>query len=217
MANRSQLDQLVSYFASGKKAEFARILGISNQNLNVWYTREYLDIEKVYYACPGVSAEWLITGEGEMLTEKRSPTVLSEDLLIPFIHKEELLAGKWEESESIILARNCKDQLYRYDFITKIPGGDLSYYIYTESLIGCKIVGVDELEEHCLYIVRTTQGTFFVQYEGKEESEGKELNNFKTRRGGGTSDIKLALPPKDIVQCAEIADYSVNHFVEYVI
>lgn len=67
LSKKEQLDMLVEHFASGKKADFARILGISNQNLNIWYTRDYLDIEKVFSACPGLSAQWLLTGQGEML------------------------------------------------------------------------------------------------------------------------------------------------------
>ena len=62
-----RLDMLVEHFASGNKAEFARMLGIAKQSLNTWYSHGHIDIEKVFSACPGVSAEWLITGEGEML------------------------------------------------------------------------------------------------------------------------------------------------------
>ena len=67
MTKREQLNLLVTYFANDVKAEFARMLGITKQSLNTWFNHEHLDIEKVFYACPGVSAEWLITGEGEML------------------------------------------------------------------------------------------------------------------------------------------------------
>lgn len=216
MASRNQLDQLVSVFASGNKSEFARRLGITKQSLNTWYNHEFLDIEKVFFACPGVSAEWLITGDGEMLTEKRSPVSLSDDLLIPFIHQEGLLAGKWDESESFILARKCKDQFVDCDFIARIPNGDLSYYIYPKSLLGCVKVGVDELKKESLYIVQTKhQGPFFVQFVGEDEYDGKKLKKFTTRRGNDNPDIQLALPPSDIVQCAYIDGYSVNPWIEF--
>lgn len=69
MTKREQLDRLVSYFANGNKAEFARMLGITKQSLNTWFNHEHLDIEKVLYACPEVSADWLITGDGTMLRD----------------------------------------------------------------------------------------------------------------------------------------------------
>ena len=67
MNKKEQLDLLVAHYAGGVKAEFAKMLGISRQHLNVWYNRKYFDIEKVFNACHGVSAEWLITGKGTMI------------------------------------------------------------------------------------------------------------------------------------------------------
>ena len=67
MNKTEQLDCLVTHYANGIKADFAKMLGISRQHLNVWYNRRYFDIEKVFNACPGVSAEWLITGKGNMI------------------------------------------------------------------------------------------------------------------------------------------------------
>lgn len=216
MANCSKLDQLVSYFAGGKKVEFARRLGISRQHLNIWYSREYLDIEKVFYSCPGVSAEWLITGEGEMLAEKRPLATLKDDKLIPVVHEENLLLGNWEESESFILVRG--DNHMEYGFITFIPNGDLDHFIYKGSILGCNLVDSNNLEKDCLYIIRTkSQGVFFVQYLGDDTNVGKPVHKFTTRRGRNRPEIQLALPSEDIVQCAEIVDYSVNHYVEHVI
>ena len=210
MANRSQLDQLVSYFASGKKAEFARILGISNQNLNVWYKREYLDIEKVYYACPGVSAEWLITGDGEMLTEKRPPLLLQSDKLIPLIQQEALPQGRWDDSESFVFVRG--DKFFNFDFMTRLPNRDLESYIYAGSLMGCKCVSVDEMIPGFLYIIQTKdKGTFFVKYEGEEKNTRNSIHKFSTIRTCQEPDIKLAVPSGDILQCALISHYSVDY------
>lgn len=151
-----------------------------------------------------------------MLTEKRPPLVLRDDKLIPIIHDEELLSGKWDGSGSFVLIRKCN--YFDYDFITRIPSGDLSYYIYTGSPLGCKLVSVDDLIKENLYIVRTQlQGTFFVQYLGKVSESKMSLHKFTTRRGHDDMDIQLVIPSKDILLCAEIVDYSVNHYVENVI
>ena len=80
MSKQAQLDQLVAYYANGYKAEFARKLGITKQCLNSWYKNEYINIEKVFHVCPGVSAEWLITGNGPMIIEP--PQEVNQDEII---------------------------------------------------------------------------------------------------------------------------------------
>ena len=217
MSSKSErLNMLVAYFANGNKAEFARSLSISPQNLNSWLRNEFIDYEKVYSAHPSVSAEWLLSGEGEMLAEKRPLATLKDDKLIPVVHEENLLLGNWEESESFILVRG--DNHLKYDFITIMPNGDLDRFIYTKSILGCDIVDANNLRKDCLYIIRTkSQGVFFVQYLGDDTNVGQPVHKFTTQRGQNSPEIQLALPSNDIVQCAEIVDYSVNHYVEHVI
>ena len=216
MASRSQLDQLVAYFASGNKAEFARILGISKQGLNSWYTHEYIDVGKVLYACRDVSIDWLFTGEGEMLIEKRPPVVSKNDKLIPFIHEDGLCLGKWDDIGSFILVRG--DQMIDFDFITRLPNGDLAKYIAPGSLLGCKIVNVGDFTSNLLYILRTkNQGLYFVMYEREEKKTGSSLYKFSTIRDYQELDIQLALPPGDIIQCASIDHYSVNYFNDIIL
>lgn len=216
MATCSQLDQLVSYFASGNKAEFARMLGISRQHLNIWYSREYLDIKKVFFACPGVSAEWLLTGEGNMLEKDRQRyDGLDSALFIPFINTDDIITGKWYNPYHYVLLKG--DEFF-YSFFTRMPGCDLSRYIYHGSILGCQIIEPNEFKKECLYIVRTeNRGTFFVEYLGEETIDGHSVHKFTTRRDNEIPEIQLALPSEDIAQCAEIADYSVNHYIENVI
>lgn len=213
MAGSPQLDQLVSYYARGNKAEFARMLGISRQHLNIWYAREYLDIKKVFHACPGVSAEWLITGEGKMLEKDRQPYEgLDLAAMIPFLNTDDVITGKWNNPWHYVLVNGYE---FHYSFFTRMPGRELISYIPYHSILGCIIVKPDELKEKCLYIVRTkdqsNQRIFFVQYLGEETSEGASVHKFTTRRGGSYAEIKLALPAEDIAQCAEIKDYTINH------
>lgn len=207
------MDQLVSYFASGNKAEFARMLGITKQSLNTWYNHQYLDIKKVFYACPGVSAEWLITGEGKMLEKDRQPYEgLDSAILIPFLNTDDIITGKWFNPWHYVLMKG--DEFY-YSFFARMPGRDLICYIPNSSILGCRIVKPEELKEKCLYIVRTknqsSQSIFFVQYLGEETNEGISVHKFTTRRGESCPDILLALPAEDIDQCAEIKVYTINH------
>ena len=204
MTKTEQLDQLVSYFASGKKAEFARILGISKQNLNGWYTHEYLDIKKVFYACPGVSADWLITGEGEMLKKDRIPVLQKGEKLIPLIKEQDLLSGKWDNLNSYILFRTGEPQP-DIDFLSRMPNDNLATTIAAGDAIGCKIQKTDEFQPGLHYILRTANnGTFFVVYKGKK-GKINPVHDFMTSRINGQPDLHLTIPSEDIIQAAQIS------------
>lgn len=203
MTKTEQLNQLVSYFASGKKAEFARILGISRQHLNVWYKREYLDIEKVYYACPGVSAEWLITGEGEMLKKDRIPVLQEGEKLIPIIKEQDLLSGKWDNLNNYILFRTGEPQP-DIDFVTHTPNDDLASIIAAGAAIGCKLHKTEEFTQGTPYILRMANGgIFFVLFQGYEDIKKMTIRHFKTSRKNRPN-IKLSVSENDIVQAAEV-------------
>lgn len=203
MTKTEQLDQLVSYFASGKKAEFARILGISKQNLNGWYTHEYLDIKKVFHTCPGLSADWLVTGEGEMLKKDRLPVLQEGEKLIPLIKEQDLLSGKWDNLNNYILFRTGEPQP-DIDFVTHTPNDDLASIIAAGAAIGCKLHKTQEFKQGTPYILRMANGgTFFVLFQGYEDIKNMTIRHFKTSRKNRPN-IKLSVSENDIVQAAEI-------------
>lgn len=59
--------KMIQYYSNGNKAQFAALLGITPQGLSTWIKRDTYDIELVFSKCENISAEWLLTGEGEML------------------------------------------------------------------------------------------------------------------------------------------------------
>lgn len=61
------LEQLINYYTDGNKASFASMIGIKPQLLSNWLNRDTFDAEKVYRGCKNVSADWLLSGEGEMV------------------------------------------------------------------------------------------------------------------------------------------------------
>lgn len=72
MNKREMLENLINYYTDGNKAQFAAVLGIKAQNVSAWIARNTFDAELIYAKCKGVSADWLLSGEGEMLSEKRT-------------------------------------------------------------------------------------------------------------------------------------------------
>ena len=67
MDKTAQLEALVTHFANGNKAKFAGRLGVKPQTISTWMNRNTFDVYLVYAKCDGVSADWLLTGEGSMM------------------------------------------------------------------------------------------------------------------------------------------------------
>lgn len=67
MDKKDQLLQLIDHFSNGNKSSFAAMIGVTPQGLSTWLARGTFDIERIYSKCENISAEWLLTGEGDML------------------------------------------------------------------------------------------------------------------------------------------------------
>ena len=48
---------------------------VTPQTISKWLSRNSFDNELLFKKCPGVSASWLLTGEGEMLEAPSTPTI----------------------------------------------------------------------------------------------------------------------------------------------
>lgn len=68
------LNQIKTTFNIRSNAEFARLLGISPQNLSNWYKRGTYDVNLILRKFTDVNETWLLTGEGEMLKESTEAT-----------------------------------------------------------------------------------------------------------------------------------------------
>lgn len=69
---RKMLKQLIEHYCDGNKSKFAAKVGVSPQNLSQWLSRGTFDAHLLYTNCEGLNPAWLITGQGDMLTEKPS-------------------------------------------------------------------------------------------------------------------------------------------------
>lgn len=69
------LECLINHYTDGNKAAFARMLTITPQVLSQWLARSSFDNELLFKKCPGISASWLLTGEGEMLAAPAAPHI----------------------------------------------------------------------------------------------------------------------------------------------
>jgi hypothetical protein len=67
MERKEMFDALMALYGYKTKRQLAKRIGVRENVLGNWCSRNTMDIEKVANALPEVSPEWLITGKGPML------------------------------------------------------------------------------------------------------------------------------------------------------
>ncbi len=61
------LQALVDRYTRGNKAQFATMLGLPAQTVSAWFARGTFNTELIYAKCDDISADWLLTGTGDMI------------------------------------------------------------------------------------------------------------------------------------------------------
>lgn len=79
MTKKDRLLRLIKYYSGGNKSEFARMIGVSPQAINTWVSRDTFDIDIIYSKCVNLSADWLLTGKGEMLKAAETAGAIAAD------------------------------------------------------------------------------------------------------------------------------------------
>lgn len=74
------LDRIKEYYKLKGNAELARFLGVAPNTITNWYGRKTFDIDVIYTKCVDMDMNWLLTGEGNMLSsesekEEKLPSV----------------------------------------------------------------------------------------------------------------------------------------------
>lgn len=74
------LDRIKEYYKLKGNAELARFLGVAPNTITNWYGRKTFDIDVIYTKCVDIDMNWLLTGEGSMLSsesekEEKLPSV----------------------------------------------------------------------------------------------------------------------------------------------
>lgn len=75
MNKTDMLDSLIRHYTKGNKAKFATMIGVSPQTLSKWLGRNTFDAEVLYKYCEGISAEWLLSGMGEMFRSETNRAI----------------------------------------------------------------------------------------------------------------------------------------------
>jgi hypothetical protein len=99
------LNKLKNHYSFKKDSDFARFLEIKPQTLASWYSRSTFDIDILYSKCNNISADYLLTGKGEMFRGIELSNEKANDLIekIRFLEEQnDLLKESKEQSQEII-------------------------------------------------------------------------------------------------------------------
>ena len=74
------LESLINFYTDGNKARFAAKIGVKPQTINTWLVRDTFDVDAIYSNCEGVSGDFLLSGEGNILKTDRTDGISSEEV-----------------------------------------------------------------------------------------------------------------------------------------
>ncbi len=166
MSKKDMLQCLIDYYSGGNKTQFANKLGISPQGLSSWYSRNTFDIELIYAKCEGVSAQWLLTGQGDMLRSDAEAQIAAAEPVtiggIPLIPIE-AMAGVLSGNSAQVMERDCEHynipMFKGAEFLIRISGDSMQPKYYSGDIVACKRLPLDTFFQwNRVYVVDSEQG-----------------------------------------------------------
>lgn len=197
MGKKDMLLALIEHYSNGNKAHFASLLGISPQGLSTWIKRESFDIELLFSKCEGLSAEWLLRGQGPMLKSddligEVCPTVSPSDPtapqeahpaqtpqegipLIPFSAMAGFLTGQQTAFE-YECERYVVPAFKGADFLMQVKGSSMQPTYLSGDIVACQKIPMTSIffQWNKPYIVDSTQGPLI-----KRIKPGSDKNHIK--------------------------------------
>ena len=76
MNKKERLEALIAKYSDGKPTRFAKYIGVAPSTISTWLARDSFDYDLLFAKCKDLSAQWLLTGEGEMLKTKHASNAL---------------------------------------------------------------------------------------------------------------------------------------------
>lgn len=78
LSKKDRLLAIIDHYTDGNQRKFADLLGVQAQTVNSWIRRDTFDMDLVYANCSGISADWLLSGQGNMLKNEHSTQTIEK-------------------------------------------------------------------------------------------------------------------------------------------
>lgn len=180
MDKKRMLEQLIEYYENGNKSQFAKRLGVTPQGVSTWLNRNTFDAELIFAKCEGLSADWLLTGEGSMLKNKINDIPVayhtenpSEGIpLIPI----SAMAGTFTTDEQIL---ECDCDRYVVpafkgaDYLIGVKGVSMHPRFSPGDIVACKRLPMTDLffQWNKVYVLDTDQGSLIKRLKPGSDKE----------------------------------------------
>lgn len=96
------LEQMINYLTDGNKSKFASILGVKPQTINSWITRGTFDAELIYAKCECISADWLLSGEGDMKKHIQNEDINCEGINSELLELCRSLVANYQQRDDVM-------------------------------------------------------------------------------------------------------------------
>lgn len=164
------LNEIKTYLKLETDKEFADFLGIKPQNLSNWKKRNTYDVELLYTKCEGLNAEWLLTGNGEMLKDKSNSHLEKENWII---NDSAIYESDKHSYESLLriglrLDEICSKENMNYDELAYKLNVDK--ILLMEYIAGIKAVPISFINNISFHFPHISRGWLYLGY-GNYESE----------------------------------------------
>lgn len=148
--------------------ELSSFLGISNQTLSNWRSRNSIDYDIVFTKCESISADWLLTGRGSMLRGKAEPQA---PVMVPAVGSNEgiplipldAMAG-YAQGEAQILELDCERFIVPTfrgaDYLITVKGSSMNPKYNSGDIVACKNLPLSDIffQWNKVYVIDTVQG-----------------------------------------------------------
>lgn len=155
------INELIKHYSDGKKADFAKKLGITPQTISAWLARNTFDIELIFTKCEDIDANWLLTGDGDMLRRKESVKSSHGVPLIPI----EAVAGLPSADEIGVKFADCERYVIPefadkgVDYMIRVHGSSMYPKYSNGDILACKFIkDVLFFQWGKIYVIDSSQG-----------------------------------------------------------
>jgi phage repressor protein C with HTH and peptisase S24 domain len=148
MEKKDLLILLIAHYTSGNKAQFATKLGVTPQTINTWISRNTFDADRIFANCDDLSAEWLLTGKGEML--KKDDTIIvrhanSQTKGIPLLPVNAFagIGGDFDSFDISAIEERYEIPLFKnikVDFMIPVTGSSMYPKYSSGDVVACRFV-----------------------------------------------------------------------------
>ena len=169
------------YLGFKNDTELADFLGIKQNTLSTWKSRNTMDYDLVISKCDFIDANWLLTGEGEMLKSDNNTPIVAEPQLpsgvpmLPF----DAFAGIGTDVEGVNL--DTIEERYvvplfdgmKMDFMISVRGSSMYPKYNSGDVVACRMV--QELlfvQWNKVYVLDTISQGVIIKRLKKSDKEG---------------------------------------------